>query len=113
MEVTHTHCAGLDVHQKIVVACSLTQIAPGKLERSIRSFGTTTVELLALSDWLSSQKITQMAMESTGEYWKPIDNILESNLEVMVVNAQHLKNVPGRKTDVKDAEWIAELLRHG
>ena len=113
MEVTHTHCAGLDVHKKIVVACSLTQIAPGKLERSIRSFGTTTVELLALSDWLSSQKITQIAMESTGEYWKPIYNILESNLEVMVVNAQHLKNVPGRKTDVKDAEWIAELLRHG
>ncbi len=113
MEVTHTHCAGLDVHKKIVVACSLTQIAPGKLERNIRSFGTTTVELLALSDWLSSQKITHLAMESTGEYWKPIYNILESNLEVMVVNAQHLKNVPGRKTDVKDAEWIAELLRHG
>jgi len=113
MEVTHTHCVGLDVHKKIVVACSLIQTAPRKLERTIRSFGTTTSELLALNDWLSTQNITQVAMESTGEYWKPIYNILEFNFEVMVVNAQHLKNVPGRKTDVKDAEWIADLLRHG
>ena len=113
MEVTHTHCAGLDVHKKVVVACSLIQTTPRKLERTVRSFGTTTSELLALNDWLSNQKITQVAMESTGEYWKPIYNILESNFEVMVVNAQHLKNVPGRKTDVKDAEWIADLLRHG
>jgi transposase len=113
MEVTHTHCAGLDVHKKVVVACSLVQTAPRKLERTIRSFGTTTSELLALSDWLATQGVTQIAMESTGEYWKPIYNILEFNFEVMVVNAQHLKNVPGRKTDVKDAEWIADLLRHG
>jgi len=113
MEVTHTHCVGLDVHKKIVVACSLIQTAPRKLERTIRSFGTTTSELLALNDWLSTQNVTQVAMESTGEYWKPIYNILEFNFEVMVVNAQHLKNVPGRKTDVKDAEWIADLLRHG
>ena len=113
MEVTHTHCAGLDVHQKIVVACILIQTAPRKLERTVRSFGTTTSELLALNDWLATQGITQIAMESTGEYWKPIYNILEFNFEVMVVNAQHLKNVPGRKTDVKDAEWIADLLRHG
>ena len=113
MEVTHTHCVGLDVHKKIVVACSLIQTAPRKLERTVRSFGTTTSELLALNDWLSTQNVTQVAMESTGEYWKPIYNILEFNFEVMVVNAQHLKNVPGRKTDVKDAEWIADLLRHG
>ena len=113
MEVTHTHCAGLDVHKKVVVACSLIQTAPRKLERTIRSFGTTTTELLALNDWLSTQGVTQVAMESTGEYWKPIYNILEFNFEVMVVNAQHLKSVPGRKTDVKDAEWIADLLRHG
>lgn len=113
MEVTHTHCVGLDVHKKVVVACSLIQTAPRKLERTVRSFGTTTSELLALSDWLSTQGVTQVAMESTGEYWKPIYNILEFNFEVMVVNAQHLKNVPGRKTDVKDAEWIADLLRHG
>ena len=113
MEVTHTHCAGLDVHKKIVVVCILIQTTPRKLERTIRSFGTTTSELLALSDWLATHNVTQVAMESTGEYWKPIYNILEFNFEVMVVNAQHLKNVPGRKTDVKDAEWIADLLRHG
>ncbi len=113
MEVTHTHCAGLDVHKKIVVACILIQTTPRKLEPTVRSFGTTTAELLALSDWLNNQKVTHIAMESTGEYWKPIYNILEFNFEVMVVNAQHLKNVPGRKTDVKDAEWIADLLRHG
>ena len=113
MEVTHSHCAGLDVHKKVVVACSLIQTAPRKLQRTVRSFGTTTTELLALSDWLTTQGVTQVAMESTGEYWKPIYNILEFNFELMVVNAQHLKNVPGRKTDVKDAEWIADLLRHG
>lgn len=113
MEVTPTHCAGLDVHKKVVVACSLVQTAPRLLERTIRSFGTTTSELLALSDWLATQGVTQIAMESTGEYWKPIYNIWEFNFEVMVVNAQHLKKVPGRKTDVKDAEWIADLLRHG
>lgn len=113
MEITHTHCAGLDVHKKLVVACSLIQTAPRKLEQTVRSFGTTTSELLALNDWLTTQNITQVAMESTGEYWKPIYNILEFNFQVMVVNAQHLKNVPGRKTDVKDAEWIADLLRHG
>ncbi len=113
MEVTHSHCAGLDVQKKVVVACSLIQTAPRKLQRTIRSFGTTTTELLALSDWLTTQGVTRVAMESTGEDWKPIYNILEFNFELMVVNAQHLKNVPGRKTDVKDAEWIADLLRHG
>ena len=113
MDVTYTHCAGLDVHKKVVVACSLIQVPSGKLKRTIRSFGTTTAQLLSLSDWLNAQQITQIAMESTGEYWKPIYNILESNFEIMVVNAHHLKNVPGRKTDVKDAEWIADLLRHG
>lgn len=72
-----------------------------------------TVDLLALSDWLTSKQITHVAMESTGEFWKPIYNLLEGNFELLVVNAKHIKNVPGRKTDVKDAEWIAELLRHG
>ena len=113
MDVNHTHCAGLDVHKKIVVACCLIQISSGKLKRTVHSFGTTTAQLLALSDWLSNQQVTQIAMESTGEYWKPIYNVLESNFEIMVVNAHHLKNVPGRKTDVKDAEWIADLLRYG
>ena len=113
MEVTYSHCAGLDVHKKLVVACCLYLTESGKLEKETRSFGTTTEELLSLSSWFSHLKITHLAMESTGEYWKPVYNILESSFEVMVVNAQHLKNVPGRKTDVKDAEWIAELLRHG
>lgn len=113
MEVTYSHCAGLDVHKKLVVACCLWPTENGKLSKETRSFGTTTQELLSLSSWLSSLEITHIAMESTGEYWKPIYNILESSFEVMVVNAQHVKNVPGRKTDVKDAEWIAELTRHG
>jgi transposase len=78
-----------------------------------RSFSTMTAGLLALSDWLSSQGITHVAMESTGEFWKPVYNLLEGNFEILVVNAQHMKNVPGRKTDVLDAEWIAQLLRHG
>lgn len=113
MEITYSHCAGLDVHKKLVVACALWVNNSGKLEQETRSFATTTEELLSLSAWLSNVGVTHLAMESTGEYWKPIYNILESSFEVMVINAQHLKNVPGRKTDVKDAEWIAQLLRHG
>jgi transposase len=113
MEITYSCCAGIDVHKKLVVASCLWSTENGKLTKETRSFGTTTQELLLLSSWLSSLGITHVAMESTGEYWKPIYNILESSFEVMVVNAQHIKNVPGRKTDVKDAEWIAELLRHG
>ena len=113
MEVTFTHCAGLDVHKKTVVACCITPGAKGEKQIEVRTFGTMTVDLLALSDWLTSQQITHVAMESTGEFWKPIYNLLEGNFEILVVNAKHIKNVPGRKTDVKDAEWIAELLRHG
>jgi len=108
MEIVHTHCAGLDVHKKTVVSAIHT---PGKKET--RTFETMTLDLLALSDWLASEGITQVAMESTGEYWKPVFNILENNFEVLLVNAQHVKSVPGRKTDIKDAEWIADLLRHG
>lgn len=113
MEVTHTHCAGLDVHKKTVVACCITPGPKGEKQIEIRTFGTMTVDLLALSDWLTSKQITHVAMESTGEFWKPIYNLLEGSFEILVVNAKHIKNVPGRKTDVKDAEWIAELLRHG
>lgn len=113
MEVTYTHCAGLDVHKKTVVACCITPGPKGAKQVEIRTFGTMTVDLLALSDWLTSKQITHVAMESTGEFWKPIYNLLEGNFEILVVNAKHIKNVPGRKTDVKDAEWIAELLRHG
>lgn len=113
MEVTFTHCAGLDVHKKTVVACCIAPGLKGEKQIEVRTFGTMTVDLLALSDWLTSKQITHVAMESTGEFWKPIYNLLEGNFELLVVNAKHIKNVPGRKTDVKDAEWIAELLRHG
>jgi len=113
MDVTYTHCAGLDVHKKTVVACCITPGIKGEKQLEIRTFGTMTADLLALSDWLTTKAVTHVAMESTGEFWKPVYNILEGNFELLVVNAKHIKNVPGRKTDVKDAEWIADLLRHG
>lgn len=113
MDVTYTHCAGLDVHKKSVVACCITPNEQGEKQVLIRTFGTMTADLLALSDWLLSFGVTHVAMESTGEFWKPVYNLLEGNFELLVVNAKHIKNVPGRKTDVKDAEWIADLLRHG
>jgi transposase len=108
MESILERCAGLDVHKKTVVACARTPVGV-----ITRTFGTMTAELLELSDWLASQGVTHVAMESTGDYWKPVFNILEGTFQVILVNAQHLKAVPGRKTDVKDAEWIAELLQHG
>ena len=109
MRVLYERCCGLDVHKKSVVACVLT---PDGRER--RSFGTMTADLLALADWLLAEGVTHVAMESTGVYWKPVYNLLEgTGLELLVVNAQHVKAVPGRKTDVKDAEWLAELLQHG
>jgi len=113
MDLLHTHGAGLDVHKKIVVAHARITDARGRLERHTRTFGTMTADLLALAAWLLSLEITHVAMESTGEYWKPIYNILEGSFTVLIVNAQHIKNVPGRKTDVKDAQWIADLLCHG
>jgi transposase len=109
MEVVYPRCAGMDVHKKVVVVCALL----GR-RRQTRSFGTTTGELRELRDWLVSLGVTQAAMESTGSYWKPIFNLLEeSGIGVMVVNAAHVKAVPGRKTDVNDAQWLADLLRHG
>lgn len=108
MDVIHQRCCGMDVHKRNVVACVITP--EGKLTRS---FSTMTGELLKMADWLSEQGVTCVAMESTGVYWKPVHNLLEDDFEVMVVNARHIKNVPGRKTDVKDAEWIASLLRLG
>lgn len=113
MEILHPQCAGLDVHKKIVVATILVSDTHGQVEKQTQSFETMTASLLALSDWLTTHNVTHVAMESTGEYWKPIFNILEENFEVLLVNAQHIKAVPGRKTDVKDSEWIADLLRHG
>jgi transposase len=108
MQVIYERCAGLDVHKKTVVACVVT---PEGSET--RTFGTMTAELLALADWRLVYGCTHVAIESTGDYWKPVFNILESTCEVILVNAQHVKAVPGRKTDVKDAAWLAELLQHG
>lgn len=108
MEVVHESCCGLDVHKKAVVACV---IRPQGQET--RSFAATTKGLLALADWLKDHGVSHVAMESTGVYWKPVYNLLEADFTLLVVNARHIKAVPGRKTDVKDAEWIADLLRHG
>jgi transposase len=110
MEVMYEVCCGLDVHKKSVTACALW--ASGR-RRQTREFGTFTRELLKLSDWLRSCGVTHVALESTGVYWKPVWNLLEGQFEVLLVNAQHIKAVPGRKTDQKDSEWIAELLQHG
>ena len=116
MDVVFTHCAGLDVHKKSVMACRITpdptgQQAEGLIE--VREFGTLTVDLLALSDWLAAAGMTHVAMESTGEYWKPVFNLLEGTTQVFLVNASHVKRVPGRKTDKADARWLAKLMRHG
>lgn len=113
LTVLYARCAGLDVHKLTVVACLLLTAATGKASREIRTFATTTAGLLALSDWLESQGVTHVAMESTGIYWRPVFNLLEGRFEVILVNAQHMKAVPGHKTDIKDSEWIADLLRHG
>ncbi|HZG66405.1 MAG TPA: IS110 family transposase [Herpetosiphonaceae bacterium] len=113
MEVLYTHCAGIDVHKKTVVVCCLTPGPDGVPLRESRTFSTMTQDLLRLADWLSSLGITHVAMEATGEFWKPVYTILEADFTVIVANAHHMKTVPGRETDVKDAEWIAELLRHG
>ena len=115
MEVVHARCAGLDVHKKVVVACALVG-APGEEASSeVRTFGTMTDDLEALAAWLAERRVTAVVMEATGVYWKPVYNVLEgrAGLRVVVGNAEHLKAVPGRKTDVKDAVWLAQLLRHG
>ena len=114
MEVVHPRCCGVDVHKASVVACLLTPGAGGAPRREVRTFGTMTRDLLTLVDWLVAADCPAVAMEATGSFWKPLYNLLEGVIpEVMVVNAAHIKQVPGRKTDVKDAEWIADLLRHG
>jgi transposase len=113
MDILYRCCAGLDVHKQTVVACVRRIDAAGAVHQEVRTFGTMTCNLLALSDWLAEQEVTQAAMESTGVYWKPVFNILESRFAVLLVNAQHIKQAPGRKTDVKDCAWIAQLLQHG
>ena len=115
MEVVIERCAGLDVHKKSVTACAIVPGAEGRPVREVRRFGTMTDDLLALGDWLAARAVTQVAMESTGVYWQPVWNILEERggWELLLVNARHIKAVPGRKTDVRDSEWLAELTRHG
>lgn len=113
MDVQYARCCGLDVHQKSVVACVLVTAEDGTVQREVRTFGTMTTDLLALNDWLNAQQVEQVAMESTGVYWRPVFNLLEADHPILLVNAQHLQRVPGRKTDVKDSEWLADLLRHG
>jgi transposase len=113
MEVLYTRCCGLDIHKKSVVACLIITEPGQKPVKETRTFRTMTADLLALADWLSAMGCTHVAMESTGVYWRPIYNLMEGLFELLLVNAQHIKAVPGRKTDVKDADWIAELLRHG
>ena len=113
MHVVYAHGCGLDVHKRSITACLRVSGAGGQGQHEIRRFGTMTRDLLELADWLQSQHVTHVAMESTGVYWKPVWNILEGQVEVVLVNAQHIKAVPGRKTDIKDCQWIAELLQHG
>jgi transposase len=113
MEVLHPHCAGLDVHKDCVVAC-VRHMVDGDVTREVRSFKTTTKGLLALSEWLSVEGCAHIVMEATGVYWKPVWHILsDGEFELVLANAAHVKNVPGRKTDVNDAIWLAELLAHG
>src|SRR5512146_173717 len=104
MQVIHCRCAGLDVHKASVVACVMITASDGTVASEVRSFGTMAQDLLELGDWLKGQAVTHAAMESTGSYWKPVYNLLEGQMELLVVNAQHIKAVPGRKTDVQDAE---------
>ena len=113
MEVVHRCCCGLDVHKETVTACVWWAEANGKKRREKRQFGTVTRELLALADWLRTCGVTHVAMESTGVYWKPVWHILEGQFELLLVNAQHVKAIPGKKTDRRDSEWLGELLQHG
>ncbi len=113
MKVTFERCAGLDVHKETVVACVCVGPAGKEVQKEVRTFGTTTAQLLELSDWLAEWGVTHVGMESTGVYWQPVFNILEGTFEVWRVNARHVKQVPGRKTDVRDCEWLADLMRHG
>lgn len=113
MEILYQCCAGLDVHKRTVVAC-IRRLGPDSQPQDlVRTFGTMTGELLELADWLAAHAVVHVAMESTGVYWKPVFHLLEDRFQVLLVNAQHIKQVPGRKTDVKDCQWIAQLLQHG
>jgi transposase len=113
MQVLYERCAGLDVHQKTVVATILLTATTGHVTKLTQTFGTMTVDLLALDRWLEEHQVSHVALESTGVYWFPVFNLLEEGRTLILVNPQHMKAVPGRKTDVKDSEWLADLLRHG
>ena len=113
MDVVNPVCCGLDIHKARISACLLRAEPDGRVRRELRSFGTMTADLEQLAAWLAAARCPIAAMESTGVYWQPIWNVLEGRLELLLVNARHVKAVPGRKTDVRDAEWLAELLRHG
>jgi hypothetical protein len=112
MELLYPRSCGIDVHKKLLVACVIL-VVDGHQHKEIRTFATTTKGILDLLDWLQALDCTHVAMESTGVYWRPVYNLLEGHFEPLVVNAQHIKAVPGRKTDVRDAEWVADLLQHG
>src|SRR2546430_14709195 len=108
MDVIHAKCAGLDVHQKTIVACA--RVMTGKtVHHHLQTFGTTTDDLLALGDWLARHEVTHVAMESTGVYWKPVWYALEGQFQLLLANPMHVRNIPGRKSDVNDATWIADL----
>jgi transposase len=113
LDTLYPCCAGLDVHKETVVACVRKATAGGKARQEVRTFRTETSGLLALADWLTDEAVSHVALESTGVYWKPVWNLLEGRFQLLLVNAQHIKQVPGRKTDVKDCQWIAQLLQHG
>ena len=113
MQVIYERCAALDVHKKTVVTTIMITQADGSVQEYVRTSLTMTADLLALDDWLRSHDVKVIAMESTGVFWRPVFNLLEEGRQVILVNAQHMKALPGRKTDVKDSQWLADLLRHG
>ena len=113
MDVLYGRCCGLDMHKQTIVACLLTAGPTGERQKAIRSFGTMTAASEALGDWLREAGCTHVALESTGGYWKPIDHLLEDRFTLVLVNPHHTKALPGRKTDVRDCEWLADLLQHG
>jgi transposase len=113
MDIIYPRCCGLDVHKREVVACVVITEPDGTLHKAGRAFGTMTPDILALADWLTAHEVSHVAMESTGVYWKPLWNLLEDSFNLLLINARHVKAVPGRKTDIRDCEWLADLLRHG
>jgi transposase len=113
MQVIYERCAGIDIHKKMIVVTVLITPLSGQVQKFTRTFSTMTADLLALADWLDSLQVVHIAMESTGVFWHPVYNVLEEGRTLLLVNPQHIKALPGRKTDVKDSEWIADLFRHG